>query len=111
MRGLYAFNRFGTRRAIASSGYGLYSDLANNGIFFSPRFLLAVRPWKENGTMMKISVGGGQLCLPLDSYWCKGLYIHAVTKSAVEESQFLWFKADLWSPEHEVPVGLRVAAA
>lgn len=95
------------KRAIASSGYAVYTDLGWNGIFFAPRFLVCVQNWRVGNDFPGISVGGGQLCLQPGMYHLKGVYIHAVTGDHVRREgphRKLWFSADRWLSAYETPV-------
>lgn len=105
--GVFTFDNRTMKRAISSSGYCMYTDLAWNGIFFGPRFVVAIQKWRVGGDMGAISVGGGQLCLQPGIYHLKGVYIHAVTAEMIRSPgahQQLWYAADRWLPEYEYPL-------
>jgi hypothetical protein len=102
--GLFAFDTRTLKRAISSSGYCTYSDLAWNGIFFGPRFVVCIQHWRVGADIGSISVGGGQWCLQPGMYHLKAVYIHAVTAEMVRARgphQQLWFSADRWLPDYE----------
>ena len=102
---VYAFRRSGPKIATSSSGYSLYSDLAGNGIYFSPRWQMRVAmymsTWPHIGAM---SVGGSQIACKPGTYCTTGVYFHAVTKAEVVKAREgnLWFLADEWLPAYEM---------
>ena len=72
--GVYAYRPQGNRNARSSSGYAVYSDLAKNGLYFSPRFELVIQMWTAGrADVGKISVSEGQLALQPGMFHITGL--------------------------------------
>jgi hypothetical protein len=101
--GVYAFRPNGMRQARASSGYAVYSDLANNGLYFSPRFQLEMQMWKA-GTdgVGKISVGDNQLVLQPGMFHISGVWIHVLSGEDIKSGTMTWTQIDDWDPQYEL---------
>ena len=101
--GVYAFRPIGNRAAVASSGYAVYSDLATNGLYFSPRFELAVNTAKASNDGVKMSAGNQQYAVPDGYYHITGLWIHCLSGNDIKEGKSSsWTPLDDWHPECEL---------
>ena len=101
--GVYAYRPIGNRAAASSSGYAVYSDLANNGLYFSPRFELAIQMWTAGrADVGKISVGESQLALQPGMFHITGMWIHVLSGDDVRSGMFTWANLDDWDPQYEL---------
>ena len=100
---VFAYAARGNGEAQSSSGYAVYSDLANNGLSFSVRVELAVQLWRSGEPGIgKISVGSNQWALRAGAYHVTGIWIHALAESDMIPEGGLWSTHDEWFPEYEV---------
>jgi hypothetical protein len=101
--GVYAYRPIGNRSAMASSGYAVYSDLAKNGLYFSPRFQLEVNTSKAIHDGVKMSVGDQQYALPVDYYHITGMWFHCLSGDDIMAGKSRgWTPLDDWHPEYEL---------
>ena len=100
---VFAYAARGNGEAQSSSGYAVYSDLANNGLSFSVRVELAVQLWRSGEPGIgKISVGNNQWALRAGAYHVTGIWIHALAESDMLPEGGLWSTHDEWFPAYEV---------
>ncbi len=109
--GVYAYRPIGNRAAASSSGYAVYSDLANNGLYFSPRFELALNTDQVKWDGVKMSAGNAQYALPLGYYHITGLWIHCISGNDVMAGMNTWTSLDDWHPGHELETPRRSQVA
>jgi hypothetical protein len=101
--GVYAYRPIGNKAAVSSSGYAVYSDLATNGLYFSPRFDLAVNTAKASSDGVKMSAGNQQYAIPYGYYHIKGLWIHCLSgEDIMAGKSSSWTPLDNWHPECEL---------
>jgi hypothetical protein len=101
--GVYAYRPIGNRAAVSSSGYAVYSDLATNGLYFSPRFELAVNTAKASYDGVKMSAGNQQYAVPYGYYHITGLWIHCLSGDDIKAGKSSsWTPLDNWHPECEL---------
>jgi hypothetical protein len=101
--GVYAYRPIGNKAAVSSSGYAVYSDLAKNGLYFSPRFDLAVNTAKALHDGVKMSAGNQQYAIPDDYSHIKGLWIHCLSgEDIMAGKSSSWTLLDNWHPEYEL---------
>jgi hypothetical protein len=102
-RAVYAYRPKGNKAARSSSGYAVYSDLANNGLYFSPRFEVAIQLWTAGrADVGKIAVGEGQLALQPGMFHITGLWIHVLSGDDINSGMFTWANLDDWDPQYEL---------
>ena len=104
MTGVYCYRNRKRQAAISSSMCGVYSDLANNGIFFSPRYQLFFSETMHMDACQAWSAGNGQIALKEHMFYLAGLYIHALTRQELLRHSAklqLWFNCDQWQPGME----------
>ncbi len=102
-RAVYAFRPKGNQIARSSSGYAVYSDLANNGLYFSPRFEVAIQLWTAGrADVGKIAVGESQLALQPGMFHITGLWIHVLSGDDINSGMFTWANLDDWDPQYEL---------
>ena len=100
---VFAYAARGDGEALSSSGYAVYSDLCDNGLYFSVRVELAVPLWRSGEPEIgKISVGNNQWALRPGAYHVTGIWIHALAESDMVPAGGLWSTHDKWFPEYEV---------
>jgi len=101
--GVYSFRPIGNKSAIASSGCAVYSDLAKNGLYFSPRFELAVNTAQAAYDGIKMSAGKQQHALPSGYYHITGVWFHCLSGDDIIAGKSLgWTPLDDWHPEYEL---------
>ena len=86
----------------------MYSDLANNSIFFSPRYQLFFAEKIHRNACKAWSGGEGQIALKENVFYVAGVCIHAVTRQEVlmhGPKVALWFNCDQWRPGMEMFLG------
>ncbi len=71
LKGVFAYRPVGNSIALSSAGYAVYSDLASNGLYFSPRFELAVNTQAAAMQGVKMSAGNAQYALPLGYFYIR----------------------------------------
>jgi hypothetical protein len=111
MVGVYAYRPIGNKTALQSCGYAVYSDLAMNGLYFSPRFELAVNTKKAEWNSIKIAAGNQQYCLRKGLYHITGVWIHCLTGNDVMDGMNSWTCLDDWHPGHELETPRRSQVA
>jgi hypothetical protein len=111
MFGVYAYRPIGNKTALQSCGYAVYSDLANNGLYFSPRFELAVNTKKAVWDGTKIAAGNQQYCLRKGLYHITGVWIHCLSGNDVMAGMNTWTSLDDWHPGHELETPRRSQVA
>ena len=103
LKGVFAYRPVGNSIALSSAGYAVYSDLASNGLYFSPRFELAVNTQAAAMQGVKMSAGHSQYALPLGYFYITGLWIHCISGNDVMNGKTaVWTLLDDWHPECEL---------
>jgi hypothetical protein len=100
--GVHAYSPIGNKTTLCSRGYAVYLDLAKNGLYFSPRFELAVSTSKATHDGVKMSAGNQQCALPAGFYHITGSWIHCLSSDDIMEGKISWTLLDDWHPEYEL---------
>jgi hypothetical protein len=101
--GVYAYRPTGNKAALSSSGYAVYSDLAKNGLYFSPRFELAVNMGLASNDGKKMSAGDQQYALPPGYYHITGVWFHCVSGNDITSGKCTAYTMhDDWHPGCEL---------
>ena len=111
VKGVYCFDMSNPKLATKSSGYNVYSELFQDGVFWTVSYELQVARFLGGAANIgKITAGDQWVCKNDVSpgfgpmYHYTAVWYHALTHSDLSEAaQHLWISMDRFLPEYEIP--------